>query len=314
MSAWQSMMIGIARSRLLRTTIQRNVLTNRLAGRFVGGVDSASAVARAAELKQKGFGSSLYFLGEYVNTEELVEENVSQIVGIVEELGHAGLDVDLSIDPTQIGYTVSDQLGQRNALRIGQVVARQARRGRNLLMLDMEDFSFVQKTLDLRRHLARESVPTGVTVQAYLFRSEDDVRRLIEDGATVRLVKGAFAERRERAWTEKPDINRNYIRLAETLLSAEAKERGVYPRFGTHDEQMIRAIKPLIQKNRWDSSSYEFEMLYGVRPALQGQLIDEGHSLRLYLPFGTEWWPYAARRIGENPANALFVWKALLSK
>ncbi len=179
-------------------------------------------------------------------------------------------------------------------------------------MLDMEDFSVVQKTLDLRARMAEAGYPAGITIQAYLHRSEQDVRGLIEDGAVaIRLVKGAFSESRDRAWTSRADINREFLRRATELLSAQAKERGVYPVFATHNDEMIAAVIGLAERNRRTKDEYEFEMLLGVRAPRQRELVAEGYRLRLYLPFGTDWWPYTVRRIGENPANLRFVVNAL---
>lgn len=180
-----------------------------------------------------------------------------------------------------------------------------------MLMLDMEDHSFVQRTLDLHSLLLRENIPAAVTVQAYLYRSEQDIRQLIEKGATVRLVKGAFVGTRDYAWTKKADVTRNYIHLARMLLSPAAEARGVYPAFGTHDDRVISIIKETVREQGRAVSPFEFEMLYGVRPNLQKQLVDEGYRVRLYLPFGTDWWPYAIRRVGENPKNLKFVLRNL---
>ena len=311
MSAWQDMMIGFARNQSLTNFMQGNALTKRLASRFVGGESIAPTIAKAIHLKEKGFCVSAYYLGEYVDDGRLIEENVIQIITLAQELGCAGLDVHISVDPTQIGYTLSDDMGKQNALRVGQVISQQVSQGRNVLMLDMEDFSYTQKTLDLHTQLSQAGIPTAITIQAYLHRSEADIRQLIQRGASVRLVKGAFAEKKERAWVSKTDINQNYIRLAKLLLSPEAQKQGVYPIFATHDEQMIEAIQPTLREYQWAANSFEFEMLYGVRTPLQQHLIEERYRVRLYLPFGTEWWPYTARRIGENPANTLFIWQAL---
>ncbi|MFZ5899561.1 MAG: proline dehydrogenase family protein [Bacillota bacterium] len=311
MSLWQRTMIGLARSQLMRKLMQGNPLTHSLATRFVGGSDAVSATAKAQELNKLGIRSSLYYLGEYVDSMELIEQNVAHIVTVAKQLGEAGLDLHVSVDPTQVGYAISDEIGERNILRIGRVIAEQPSAGKKVLMLDMEDFSYVEKTLALRSRLVREGIPTAITIQAYLYRSEQDLRQLIQEGAAVRLVKGAFAESKERAWTYKRDIDANYLRLAQLLLSPEARAKCVYPVFGTHDDRMINAIRPLLHENGWGKDSYEFEMLYGVRPSLQRQLVDEGHNVRVYLPFGTEWWPYTIRRIGENPANVRLVLHAI---
>jgi proline dehydrogenase len=311
---WQETMIMLARSRRVRGFMQSNPVTTRLSRKFVGGSNAEAAIQTALELKRRALRASLYYLGEYVDRPEMVEENVNQKMSIARKLGENGLDVHVSVDPTQIGYAVSDELGERNALRIGQVIAEQPRTGVNLLMLDMEDYDCCQKTLELHARLKQAGVPVAIAIQAYLYRSEEDIRQLIRQGAAVRLVKGAFAEPRDRAWRRKKDVDRNYIRMAELLLSPEAKTKGVYPIFGTHDDRMIDAIRPLAARNSWNAAEYEFEMLFGVRSSYQEQLASEGHRVRLYLPFGTEWWPYSVRRIGENAANVKFVLEATVRR
>jgi proline dehydrogenase len=312
MSLWQRAMIRLARSRSVTGFMQNNAFTRGLASRFVGGVDAASAISKANELKEQGIAASLFYLGEYVESPEAIEESVTQIIHIVGQLGQAGLDLHVSVDPTQIGYSLSDELGEKNALRIGQALSEQKGNGRKLLMLDMEDFSFVQRTLDLRSHLSQAGCLTAITIQAYLRRSEQDTRYLIQSGVdAVRLVKGAFVESKARAWTTRQDIDDNYIHLAGLLLSPEAKAKGVYPIFATHDDRLIDAVASLARENGYSQAAYEFEMLYGVRTSLQEELVAGGYRVRLYLPYGTQWWPYTVRRIGENPANARFVLYAI---
>jgi len=293
--------------------MQGNRLMSGLAGRFVGGDSSSAAVRRSAELKDRTVTTSLYYLGEYVESPAAIEENVAQLTATIEQLGQTKLDVHVSIDPTQIGYAHSDALGEANALRLGKLVAAQPAAGRRrLAMLDMEDFSVVQKTLNLRARMAEAGYPTGITIQAYLHRSEQDVRELVECGSVaIRLVKGAFAESSDHAWTNRRDINREFLSRAAYLLSQEAKNRCVYPIFATHDEEMIAAVNELARRNQRPKDEYEFEMLLGVGAALQQKLTAESYQLRLYLPFGTDWWPYTVRRIGENPANVRFVVNAL---
>jgi proline dehydrogenase len=311
MSAWQSTMIYLACNQTVRNVMQGQPLTRQLAGRFVGGRDARSAVTRAVQLKRRGFAASLYYLGEYVTADELIEANVAQVILAAEALAGTELDLHISVDPTQIGYARSAALGERNMRRLAELVVQLPYHGRRIIMLDMEDFSYVQTTIDLHARFAQAGFPVAITIQAYLHRSPADIDSLVGRGATVRLVKGAFCEKKERSWTSKADISRAYLRLAHQLLSSEARERGVFPIFATHDEALIRKITGMVRASGWEAGSYEFEMLYGVRPDLQRTLAEEGHSVRLYLPFGTEWWPYAARRIGERPANALFVLRAM---
>jgi proline dehydrogenase len=279
----------------------------------VGGDSAEAAIGKCLELSGSGATTSLNYLGEYLEAPAAIEENVAQIVAAVRLMGQSALDVHVSIYPTQIGYARSDELGEAGGLRIAQVVAEQPASGRRrLLMLDMEDFAVVQKTLDLRARLARFGCPTGITIQAYLHRTEADLRELVVDGAAaIRLVKGAFLEDPKRAWTRRADINQEFLRHATSLLSAEAKASGLYPVFATHDSATMRAVISLAERSGWRREEYEFEMLYGVRTPLQRQIVAEGRRLRLYVPFGTEWWPYTMHRIGENPANARAVVWAL---
>jgi len=155
-------------------------------------------------------------------------------------------------------------------------------------------------------------MPVAVTVQAYLYRTQEDLKRLIDTGAAVRLVKGALAESREHAWTKKSKITQNYLELAEMLLSVDAHHAHVYPIFATHDDSLISAILEKAKTGGWAADEFEFEMLYGVRPPLQKTVVGSGYRLRLYVPFGEHWWPYTVRRIGENPRNALLVARAVL--
>jgi proline dehydrogenase len=312
MSLWQNAMIWLARSKSVTRFAQSNPLLRGLASRFVGGVDLSAALTKAAALKTKGYTTSLYYLGEYVNAAEVIEENIVHISALIRQAAQTDLDTLISVDPTQIGYALSDELGQKNALRIAQVIQEKTGSGRHLLMLDMEDSSFVQRTLALRSHLAQQGCPAAITIQAYLRRSEQDVRDVIRDGVTaVRLVKGAFAENRERAFTRKADIVQNYLRLAMLLLSPEAKAKGVHPIFATHDKALIERVAAVAQENNRSTDEYEVEMLLGVRANLQEHLVAQGRRVRLYVPFGTAWWPYSVRRVGERPANVRFVLRAI---
>lgn len=316
MPLWQSAMIGLARRRRVTDFVQANGFMRGLASRFVAGDSVAAAMRKASELSAGKVASSLYYLGEYVESPAAIEENVSQIEGAIRQLEGTRLDVQVSIDPTQIGYAHSDALGEANARRIGRLGAERRAAGRRPLpMLDMEDFFLVQKTLDLRARLEQAGCPTGITIQAYLRRSGQDLRDLVEGGAAaIRLVKGAFTGSAEWAWTRRRDVNREYLELATYLLSADARRRGVYPAFATHDEAMMKAIVAVAERSGRPRDEYEFEMLYGARTRLQRQIVAEGYGLRLYLPFGTEWWPYTVRRIGESPANTRFVLSALWNR
>jgi proline dehydrogenase len=305
---WQQLMIRAASSDRMRRFMQANPLSRRLARRFVGGEDLAAAIRKVEALGQQGLLSSIYYLGEYVDSPELVDINVRAIISTADALGQAQLPVFLSVDPTQIGYSVSGQVGCDNASSIGRVVGQYP--SIKFMMLDMEDSSYVDPTITLYHTLRDSGVPVAITLQTYLFRTEQDFEALAQQGAAIRLVKGAFVESKDMAWTKEHEIDDAYRRLARRALDPDLKAAGVYPIFATHDHRILNELKPLIQAHHWQPDEYEFEMLLGVRTDLQLQQAREGHCVRVYVPFGTEWWPYTARRIGEKPANGRFVLQA----
>jgi proline dehydrogenase len=317
MGIWQTAMVGLARSPALKRVMQGWAPASALSGRFVGGKSLEEAVETARRLDaERGIAVSLFYLGEYVENRAQVEETVTAKIAAAEALAAAGLDVHLSVDPSQIGYEVDRHLGQVNAYAIGEAV-REAEPGegrRVLLMLDMEDADYVQPTLDLHAALAAEGVPVAITLQAYLHRTTADLTALAAQGAAVRLVKGAFPVDRRVGLPGQSAIRRNYLELAGLMLSDEARESGFYPIFGTHNRALIDGVRKLAGERGWPAGSYEFEMLYGVRPALQRELAERGERVRVYLPFGRDWWPYAVRRVGENPRNGWLLVRALASR
>lgn len=303
-SFWQRLMIRAATSARMKRAM---TAAGRLFGvgrRFAGRTSVPEVVAVAGELRAQGLHASLFHLGEYARDASTVENTVTQTIAAARALGDAGLDVHVSIDPTSLGYLLDDAQGAANARRIGQAVRAAGGDGLNCLMLDMEDYSLLERTLALERNLAGSGIPVGVTLQAYLHRTGADLAAIMSRGGYVLLVKGAFAEREPLALEDRAAIDSNYQSLAGKMLAPAARESEFYPAFGTHDERLIRAIQSLARKRRWVPGSYEFEFLYGVRIDLARKLASEGETVRLYLPFGTDWWPYVARRIGENPRYA----------
>lgn len=307
---WQQFMIRLACSGLLTRFMHNNCYTSGLARRFVDGGNADELVRTAHRLHDERLLTSIYYLGEYVNQPDLVENNVQQILQVIEKAGDQAPEVFICVDPTQIGYSISDELGWENAQRIASVFVSQS--NARFMMIDMEDHTYVQKTIDLYCRLRDKGVPVAITLQSYLYRTDDDVVNLTQGSATIRLVKGAFAESKDIARTRKTDIDAAFLRHARLLLKSGLRERGVYPIFATHDDRIIDALKPEIQRNGWQAGEYEIEMLLGVRDDYQRELASEGHPMRVYVPFGTAWWPYAARRLGENPANARFALRAIM--
>jgi proline dehydrogenase len=312
---WQSWMIALARSPRVTRWMQGNRATASIARRFVAGGDAAQAMSVARDLKQAGFKTSLYYLGEYVKDPAVVAENGRQKIAVAESLSAAHLQIHVSIDSTQIGYALDEQAGQALALKIGARIRDLA--GSNsappVLMLNMEDAEYVDCILALRASLLAAGVPVAQTLQAYLKRSADDLAPIIAAGGQVRLVKGAFADPRPHAHQGGAAIDASYLALARKMLSAEAKASGFRPVFGTHDEALIAEIRRIARNGGWQPGQYEFEMLYGVRTELQRQLCAAGEQVRIYLPYGRAWWPYAVRRVGESPRNAALLARAVVS-
>ncbi len=310
-------MIFLARNESVKNFMQSRAIMSELSINFVGGKNVTSAIGTARRLKSFGLTSSLFYLGEYVEDLAIIAETVNELKSIAWHLAESQLNVHISVDPTQIGYQIDAEICNCNAFdlarRIKALTNGAGQSARNFLMLDMEDSSVTSATLDLYKKLKSDSLPIAITLQAYLHRTENDLINVIQDGGAVRLVKGAFAEGKNIAFPNRADIDANFMKLADLMLSQKAHNNGFYPIFGTHDDRMIYKIIEIANSRNWGKKEYEFEMLYGVRSAYQKKLVQSGEQLRLYLPFGKDWWPYAVRRVGESPKNAKFLIKSLFS-
>lgn len=323
MSIFQRTTIALARSPAMGRAMRAVAARTSLAQRFVGGADVDAAVRTALRLRDAhGIRASLFYLGEYVADPAAIEHNVSQAIRACGALGAAGLDVHVSVDPTAIGYMASDALGEANARRIGealrqatgqntgQAAGQAARAGQHWMVLDMEDAGIRERTCVLHRSLLEAGLPAGLTLQARRRRTPEDLAWAIRQHTSLRLVKGAFPERAlDHAGRDR--IDHAYLDAAAIMLSREAREAGFYPVFGTHDDRLAGAIMALARERGWSPDAFEFEMLYGVRPDWQLALRDLGYNVRVYLPFGGDWWPYAIRRVGENPGNAWLLARSL---
>lgn len=315
MRLWQRSLIRLARSRRIKEFVQSRAALSGLAHRFVGGEDLGSALETCHRLRERGIRASLFYMGEYVADPDEIRRTVEAKEAAARALASAGLDVHLSVDPTQIGHLVSAETMRENAETVARAVRDaadgNAEPGVHMLMLDMEDETLVDPTLSLHRRLDALGLPVGLTLQAYLRRTRDDLVPLLDTPARVRLVKGAFAAGSEVAFTGPGAIRGSFCSIAREMLSDRAREAGFYPIFATHDDRLVDDIVEWADAADWPRERYEFEMLYGVRPELQEDLARGGLRVRAYVPFGGEWWPYAARRVGESPRNAVFLLRAL---
>ncbi len=275
-----------------------------VASRFIAGEDRTAAVAVTRALNDQGTMVTLDYLGESCTHEGEALQAREEILRLLGDIAEHGLQANVSLKPTQLGLKIDPELARSN---ICQLVSRAKSVG-NFIRIDMEDSPTVDTTLNLFRQLRYDEGldNVGVVIQAYLYRSEADIERLIEDGARVRLCKGAYAEPAEVAYPHKADTDANYLNLSRLLLSPKAAANGVYPAFATHDPAMIDEIKAYTRAHAIPAERYEFQMLYGIRRDLQEALVKEGYRVRVYVPYGTAWYPYFVRRLAERPANLWF--------
>jgi len=281
--------------------VRSNGVARQFASRFVAGETITDAVDAAETLAKKRITATLDLLGESVTQGSDAEAAAEQYVQMVDEMAaRGGLEVNVSVKLTQMGFDVDEELCRRNVVRIVERAA--AHQG--FVRLDMESSAYTQRTLDFfAKHIhPNHGAHCGVVIQSALRRSDEDVERLIAMQARVRLCKGAYLEPSAVAYPEKQDVDQAFIRLMERLL-----ERGNYPGLATHDEAMLTHARKFVQRQGIAPERYEFQMLYGVRRDLQEQLRGSGHLMRVYIPFGTQWYPYLMRRLAERPANIAMI-------
>lgn len=269
-----------------------------LVRRFVAGETLTEAINVVQKLNQGGMAVTLDYLGESVHTSEEASQAAAQYIAVLHAIERSGANANASLKLTQMGLDVDHALGARNLER---VVAQAAQFG-NFVRVDMENTPYTQVTLDLVRNLYGRYKNVGVVIQAYLFRSEEDIQAMNMLGVRVRLCKGAYNEPPEVAFPKKADTDANFVRLMHLLLS-----EGNYPAIATHDERMIDATREYAARHGITPEHFEFQMLFGVRRDLQAQLVREGFRVRIYVPYGGQWYPYLMRRMAERPANLLFI-------
>jgi proline dehydrogenase len=279
--------------------VRRNGIARRFASRFVAGESIEQGVAAAHELSQRGITASLDLLGESVTIHTGAVAARDQYLHMLDRMAASGTEVNVSVKLTQMGLDISEALCVANMVAILEKAA--ALHG--FVRLDMESSEYTQRTLDFfrRRLFDRFGAHCGVVIQSMLRRSEQDIEDLIAMKARVRLCKGAYLEPPDVAFPEKADVDKSYVRLMERLLLA-----GNYPGLATHDEAIIAHARDFVRRHGISTDRFEFQMLYGVRRDLQESLRQAGYRLRVYIPFGTQWYPYLMRRLAERPANIAF--------
>ena len=293
-------LLWLSERRGMYNFVRRNGLARRFASRFVAGEEVEDGVRAAKELSRRGITASLDLLGESVTAEAEAAAARDQYLRMLDRMAESGVEVNVSVKLTGMGLDISEDLCEANMVRI--LEKAQALGG--FVRLDMEGSDYTQRTLDFFRDrlYPRFAGHCGVVIQSMLRRSQQDIEDLIAMKARVRLCKGAYLEPPSVAYPDKGDVDRSYVRLMERLL-----REGNYPGLATHDEAIIRHARELVKRENIDPRRYEFQMLYGVRRDLQDRLRQAGHHMRVYIPFGTQWYPYLMRRLAERPANIAFL-------
>src|SRR6476660_7297139 len=280
--------------------VRNNKLAKSMANRFVAGETLDSALAAVAKLSARGITASLDLLGESVHNEAEARAAGEAYITMLDRIHERKLDANASVKLTAMGLGI---LGELVVATMHQILQR-ARQYSTFVRIDMESSEYTQRTLDLFEQRLfpayRENV--GVVLQSYLYRTFADVQHANLLKARVRICKGAYKEPETVAYPEKKDVDSNYIRCMQELMT-----KGNYPGIATHDEAIIREAKRFAKENKITADRYEFQMLYGVRRDLQDRLVRDGYRMRVYVPFGTQWYPYLMRRLAERPANVAFI-------
>ncbi len=279
-----------------------------LARRFVAGDTIDSAIAAVRNLNAAGMTATLDFLGEDVLEREAALKTRDAYFRMLDAIAAAGVQSNVSVKLTAMGLLVDEDFALQNLSAILDY-AQTKNPGDPFVRIDMEGSSVTDATLRLFERAYQTHENVGPVLQAYLRRTPHDVQRAIELGARVRICKGAYSEPPEIAYKEMPQIRKQYLDCARALLT-----RGTYPGIATHDPELIEAVKAFVHNNGIASDKFEFQMLYGIRPSVQRQLVRDGYRLRVYVPFGTHWAGYFYRRVAERKENALFALSGIFSR
>jgi len=299
----RSAFISLSRNQTMRRFCENSTVGRRMSARFVAGKDIADALRAAKSVNDQGMAVTMDSLGESVSSEQQARDAAEIYHQLLEQIATLKLNANISVKLTQMGLEQSPELAEE----IAESLVQHAHSTGNFVRIDMEDSTLTQATLNIVRRLhARPELrgAIGVVIQAYLYRSQADIEQLMADGIRVRLCKGAYKEPAEVAFPAKSDVDANFVRLTQMLLDSP-----IYHGIATHDEAMIEAAKAFAKENNIAPNRFEFQMLYGVRRDLQRRLVKDGYNVRVYVPFGQEWYPYFMRRLAERPANVIFLAK-----
>jgi proline dehydrogenase len=298
LKAFSNLVLGVAAQPVVETFASRSPLTRGLVARFVAGETLDQALAAVRALQERGLHVTLDHLGENTTSIEDADAACAEALHALEGVRFAGLDAHISVKLTQLGLDVGEHVVRANAERL----LERARTLHSFVRIDMEGSLYTARTLELFSALRRRYENVGIVLQASLYRSMADARALTAEGARIRLVKGAYSEPAHISYRRKRDTDRNYLRIMEFLL-----REGHFPAIATHDVALIDHACAFAREYRIAADRFEFQLLYGVRRDLQESLVRQGHGVRVYVPYGAQWYPYLTRRLAERPANLLFM-------
>jgi proline dehydrogenase len=294
-------MLTLSESQVVSDMVMGNRLSRDFAFRFVAGETVDEAIDSCRALTDSGSLITLDLLGEHVADPAVAQSSADEYCTILDRIAETGLPSTISVKLTMLGLDISDEFARDLMIRI----LDRARAYGNFVRIDMEGSAYTQRTLDIFYDLHKTYGDTvGIVLQSYLYRNERDVEVAIERGAKVRLVKGAYAEPETIAYPKKADVDAAFRRQMERLMDA-----GNYPAIATQDDAIINVAKGYAMRMGIDKSRFEFQLMYGIRRDVQEELVNEGYNMRVYVPFGQNWYPYFMRRMAERPANLFFVLK-----
>jgi proline dehydrogenase len=278
-----------------------------MSGRFVAGMSVDDVLAVCERVNREGIAATLDSLGESVTTEAEAQKSAAIYHQLLDAIEARKLNANVSVKLSQVGMDFDPALAERI---VGKMVEHAAQ-AKSFVRIDMEGSPYTEATIAMTEHLhAKFPGSVGTVLQAYLFRTDTDTDRLLKQGIRIRLCKGAYKEGPEVAFPSKADVDANYVDLMKRLVSYSNPKTGkVFCGMATHDEAIVNQMRAFVNDNKIDKHAFEFQMLYGVRRDLQRRLAAEGYGVRVYIPFGPEWYPYFMRRLAERPANVIFLAK-----
>ena len=293
----RSILLKLSESQAVAHWVTTNATTRRMSHRFVAGETLDEALQAARECNDRGMHATLDYLGENVSTAADAQKARDAYLEIFDRIAQERLHANVSCKLTQLGLDVSPEFCEGLVLSIAERAAAYD----SFLRIDMEGSNYTQRTIELVKRVRTQTPTVGTVIQSYLYRSETDVHDLLGYGCRIRLCKGAYKESEEVAFPGKVDVDANYVRLMRMLLPS-----GFYHGIATHDPRMIAQTIRWAAEKQISKDDFEFQMLYGIRTDLQRQLIRDGYRLRIYIPYGRDWFPYVMRRLAERPANVMF--------